>query len=281
MTRENSIAIFSPSSKPDTEDLKKAITNLSNLGFRIETSPYLEDERDFTEDSDYKRLMDFHWAFLKSNSTILMPSRGGYGLSRILDKISFLNFYQIQKTIFGYSDFTFVLNYLATFQNLRVFHGPMAAKNFSRLFEKNIDYFMKAVNGKSFEIQWEGEGWGEDKEVFVFGGNLTCFVHLIGTSYFPPLENALLFIEEINEDEYRVDRMLHYLKHTGILSKVAGVIVGYSDIGYDVYLRFFRRYTIPFSVGVPAGHGELNLPIPFGRMVKVSFNACKLEVKEF
>lgn len=255
--------------------------NLSKLGFEIETSPYLEDERDFTEDSDHKRLLDFRWALFESKSRIIMPSRGGYGLSRILDKIFSLDFYRVEKTILGYSDFTFVLNYLATFNNLRVFHGPMAVKNFSQVVEENVDYFMRAIKAESYEIAWGGEGRGEDKEAFIFGGNLTCLVHLIGTPWFPPLDRAILFIEEINEDEYRVDRMLHYLKHTGVLNKVAGVIVGYSDIGYDVYIRFFERYNVPFTVGIPAGHGELNFPIPFGRKVKVSFKACRLEIRKF
>ncbi len=278
MNSRELIAIFSPSSRPDQEKLKSAVRVLTKIGLEVSLSPFVFDERDLSEVSDNKRIEDLRWAFFKSPAKILMPSRGGYGIIRILERITTFDFAKVEKVLFGFSDFTFLLNFLSRYRNLRVFHGPMAVQNFSIEEEVNINYFLNAVSSQPYEIKWEGEGYGANNEAMIFGGNLTCFVNLINTPYLPDLKGAVILMEEIYEEPYRVDRMLYYLKNLGIFNLVSGVLIGFSDIGYDVYFNFFKKLRVPFSLGVPAGHGKVNIPIPIGRPVKVSFRDCKINV---
>ena len=278
MRSRESIAIFSPSSRPDPEKLKLAVRILTNIGFDVILSPFVLDERDLSEVSDNRRIEDIRWAFFNSPAKVLMPSRGGYGIIRILERIRAFDFAKVEKVLFGFSDFTFLLNYLSGYRNLRVFHGPMAVQNFSIEEVVNINYFLDAVFGRPYVIKWEGDGYGADTDATIFGGNLTCFVNLINTPYLPDLKGAVILLEEINEEPYRVDRMLYYLKNLGIFNLVYGVLIGFSDIGYDVYFNFFKKLRVPFSLGVPAGHGKVNIPIPIGRPVKVSFRNCKINV---
>jgi muramoyltetrapeptide carboxypeptidase len=271
------IATFSPSSKPNEELLEKAIQNLKGRGFEVELSPYLLGERGLNESSDEERFLDFRWAFFETNSPVIIPSRGGYGLSRILERISELDFSSARKTVIGFSDLTFVLNYLSSFENLTVFHGPMLATNLSKGDDEHFLYLERAVNKIPYEVQWEGDSSGGQFLGKIYGGNLTCFSLLVGTKFFPDLDDAILFLEEHNEAEYRVDRMLYFLKYSGVFQKVKAVIVGFSDVGYDVYINFFRKYKIPFSTNFPGGHGERNLPFPLGKVCE--FDADKNTLK--
>ncbi|MDI6850805.1 MAG: LD-carboxypeptidase [bacterium] len=272
------IATFSPSSKPDENLLKKAILNLESRGIKVELSPNLLGRRGLDVSSDKERFNDFKWAFFESRSTILIPSRGGYGLSRILDEIVKLNFAKVKKTLIGFSDLTFVLNFLSVFENFDIFHGPMLATNFFAGGDELFHYLEKVVNKVSYEIRWEGYSSGGRFSGKIYGGNLTCFSFLVNTNFLPHIQDFILFLEEYNEEEYRVDRMLHFLKYSGIFREVKGVIVGFSDVGYDVYINFFRKNKIPFSTNFPGGHGKMNLPFPIGRVCEFDADRNVLRV---
>ncbi len=266
------VATFSPSSKPNETVFYKSVKNLEKYGIEVEISPFALGERSLDDKSDFERIEDIKWVFSYSIAEVIIPTRGGYGLARVLEKLLDLPLSKgSSRTIFGFSDFTYLLNYLAALTNHRVFHGPMLVSNFSELEEVNLEYFLKASRREDYEVSWEGESKGEILFGRVFGGNLTCLCYIINTPFFPKVNDYLLFLEDWNEQEYRVDRMLHYLKVLGVFSSIKGVIVGYSDIGYDVYINFFKKINIPFSVGFPSGHGKVNLPIPFGLELKVDF----------
>ncbi len=273
------VATFSPSSKPSETDFYKSIENLEKHGIEVEISPFVLGERYLDDRSDFERAEDIKWAFNYSTAETIIPTRGGYGLERVLEKVLDLPLSKGSgKNIFGFSDFTFLLNYLACSSNYRVFHGPMLVSNFSQFEEINLEYFIKAVNCQNYEVSWEGESQGGMLTAEVFGGNLTCLCYIINTPFFPKVSDFILFLEDRNEQEYRVDRMLHYLKMLGVFSVAKGVLVGYSDIGYDVYINFFKKIGIPFSVGFPGGHGKINLPIPFGVELKLNFQENSVHV---
>lgn len=275
------IAVFTPSSAPDRKKARVAKTNLKKLGFSVQLSPYALGQRDLSSGSDVERFNDFRWALLESDARVLMPSRGGYGIIRVLDKISQLSWQNSDRVLVGFSDLTFVLNFVAESRALRVFHGPMLVNNFFDPVPQVVEYFERMCGGESYFVKWEGDSCGSRFSGKVFGGNLTCFTMLAGTPFCPNLRDSVLFIEDVHEEEYRVDRLLYTLKHLGVFQDIRGVLVGFSDIGYRVYVDFFRKNGIPFSTGFPGGHGVLNYPIPFGTELGIDFSKNTLFVHAF
>lgn len=207
---------------------------------------------------------------------VVVAARGGYGLSRILDRLDFEAIKRANRIIVGYSDFTaFNLAYLALAGGIS-FQGPSAG-DFGSVSPDpfTVENFFGAIEDADHALEFDTDGPACEVRGTLWGGNLALITALIGTKYLPKVRNGILFIEDVNEPAYRIERMLYQLLHAGVLEKQKAIIVGDfdpvtpmpNDNGYTVasLLAHFRsRLEVPVIGGLPFGHVVTKATLPVG-----------------
>ncbi len=208
---------------------------------------------------------------------LVIAARGGYGWSRLLDRLNFAAFAETRKRWMGHSDFTaFQLAALAH-AGLTTFAGPMAAYDFGAETPSayTLDHCWSLLGSSRYEVECAMDGPDFAGEGTLWGGNLALVAHLVGTAHFPQVDGGILFLEDIGEHPYRVERMLYQLHFAGVLARQRAVLFGTfngydltsNDNGYDMdavvahaRLHFGRNiYT-----GLPFGHCREKLTLPVG-----------------
>lgn len=265
----------------------RGIQRLEAAGHLVENQQVIARRDSRFAGNDVERLADLNaLVTLDTANTIVMPVRGGYGASRLLEGIDWQGLAERQRhaplLICGHSDFTAVqLGLLAT-DNVITFCGPMLAGNFGAeaLDDFTQAHFWRALRNETFTVTWEGDGPACDVEGRLWGGNLAMLVSLIGTPWLPAIENGILVVEDINEHPFRVERMLLQLHHAGILSRQKALVLGsFSrsapndyDAGFDLdamiaYLR--TRLAIPVVSGLAFGHEPQTVTLPLGAQARL------------
>jgi muramoyltetrapeptide carboxypeptidase len=224
-------------------------------------------------------------AQLSGENTIALAVRGGYGASRLLDRIDWQALAErLQNApllICGHSDFTVVQMALLC-KGVITFSGPMLAGNFGAetLNEFTLDHFWRALRNPEFTLEWRGSGPVCDVKGTLWGGNLAMLTSLIGTPWLPEINDGILVLEDINEHPFRVERMLLQLCHAGILSRQRAIVLGsFSgaepndyDAGYDlpVMIEYLQsRLNIPVISGLDFGHEQRTVTLPLGAQARL------------
>jgi muramoyltetrapeptide carboxypeptidase len=245
--------------------------------------------------TDEERLADLNAAFRDPSIDAVWCIRGGYGVTRILDRVDFEALARHPRPVLGYSDITALLAGVARRAGMVAFHAPTARAEMS-LFTRR--HFALALTDPRPAAALEPLPVPQDilvphenrivtirggvAEGPLAGGNLSLLQCLVGTPWFPELDGALLFLEDVNEDLYRIDRMLSHLRLAGALSRLRGVLVGrftnlkrhMSDgaLGVDeVLAHYFAPLGIPVAYGLPIGHIDAQWTLPIG--VRARFDA--------
>jgi muramoyltetrapeptide carboxypeptidase len=254
--------------------------------------------------TDDQRLDDLNDALGDSEIDAIWCIRGGYGTTRILDRVDFDALARRPKPLIGYSDITAVLNAATRRTGVVTFHAPMARVSmppFSRWhFERVLATAEPAgrlgrlpdqpdvLVPRENRIAALRGGVAEGK---LAGGNLTLLQCLVGTSHFPDLDDAILFLEDVGEDLYRVDRMLAHLRMAGALDRLTGIAVGrftelkrsMSDgaLGFDeVLATYFLPLGIPVAHGFPIGHIDDQWTLPLGVRARLDADRGELDLLE-
>jgi muramoyltetrapeptide carboxypeptidase len=283
MSRTFHIAVVAPSGyAPDPAAFTRGLGHLRSLGHTVQDFSANGTREQRFAASDAERVAQLHAAALDPDVEMVIALRGGYGLSRLLPAIDFnlltRSVLEGGKRWVGHSDFTVVqLGMLAT-AGAGSFAGPMICDDFSRadLSEFTHQHFWQCVTQDTYRIDVDVQGNPVARiEGTLWGGNLTMLCHLIGTPWMPTVQDGILFIEDVNEHPYRVERMLLQLAHAGVLHQqraiVFGDFSGYKlsdyDNGYDFnqmlsYLR--ARFELPILQGLPFGHMKDKLTLPVG-----------------
>jgi muramoyltetrapeptide carboxypeptidase len=273
------IAIAAPGGYAlDEAALARGIARMEAQGFVVHN--YYEPELKFQRfgGTDEARLAQLNAAAADPQVQVVMALRGSYGISRILPQIDFRAMADSGKLFVGYSDFTAFHMGLMQATGRISFAGPMICDDFIR--DEPVDYTLdqlwNCLRGPVHTVRGSGAGNPEvDLHGTLWGGNLAMLVHLLGTPYFPKIDGGILFVEDINEHPYRVERMLLQLLHAGVLDRqkalVLGDVSGYKlaafDNGYDfdAMLAYIRsRLSIPVLTGLPFGHIKERCTLPFG-----------------
>jgi muramoyltetrapeptide carboxypeptidase len=224
-------------------------------------------------------------AQLSGENTIALAVRGGYGASRLLDRIDWQALAErLQNApllICGHSDFTAVQMALLC-KGVITFSGPMLAGNFGAetLNEFTLDHFWRALRNPEFTLEWRGSGPVCDVKGTLWGGNLAMLTSLIGTPWLPEINDGILVLEDINEHPFRVERMLLQFCHAGILSRQRAIVLGsFSgaepndyDAGYDlpVMIEYLQsRLNIPVISGLDFGHEQRTVTLPLGAQARL------------
>lgn len=216
---------------------------------------------------------------------LVMAARGGFGCSRLLPALDLDGLAASGRALLGCSDLTCLLNALAA-RGLVSLHGPMLTQ-LARLDAPSRDDLLALLAGRP---RWPSPLAGRPLRPGqargpLLGGNLTLLCHLLGTPHFPPLEGAILLLEDLGEAPYRLDRLLTQLELAGVWRQVAGVAVGsLSDQPSDAEVLTGtvaeRLSTLPLPVvmGLPVGHGPANRLVPLGALAEIDGEAGRLTV---
>jgi muramoyltetrapeptide carboxypeptidase len=282
---DDEVAILSPASFPHTENWKQGVEVLENWGLRVRNAPNYLSRHFGLGGTDAERLSDLQQMLDDPSIKAIFPIRGGYGSSRLLDSLDFSGFKSNPKWIVGFSDITALLCEVDRLGFASI-HGPMpnnfcqkggesALQNlYTALFEGVV-----SVSAPAHSLNRLGKASAE-----IIGGNLSLLCHLIGSSTFTSTAGKILFLEEVGERLYHVDRMLLQLKRAGIFQNLAGLIVGgFTDcneasltIGktaFELVAEHTSGTSFPIAFDFPSGHISNNQPLVFGVKTKLLVNA--------
>jgi muramoyltetrapeptide carboxypeptidase len=293
--QQATIGFFSPSGLvADASKIESSAHYFQNMGHRVFLDERVANQWKYFAGTDDERLAAFHAMLRNPAIDVVMASRGGYGLSRILHRIDFDEVKASRKIFIGHSDFD--IFHLANLANGGIsFAGPMPAVDFykpqnSAFTEKNFWGLFSSTEYKIENIASQRDLAPQTIEGVIWGGNLSVLVHLLGTKYFPSIEGGILFVEEINEEPYHIERMLLQLKHAGVLDKQKAVVFGqfnrciptqFSSQPYNIddVLQFMRDViTCPTLTNLPFGHVENKMTIPVGAIAKISIKSNSYDI---
>ena len=277
--RRTGIAIVAPGGyAPDEAVFRLALARLEAGGWLVHN--YYDPSRKHQRfgGSDAERVGQLHAAARDPDVDIIIALRGGYGMSRLLPAIDFDLLAASGKMLVGHSDFTALQLGLLARTGATSFAGPMICDDFTRAdpSEFTMKHFRSCLLTREHAVTVEAAGNPTLAATgMLWGGNLTMLNHLLGTPYLPDIDGGILFVEDVNEHPYRVERMLLQLLHAGILQRQRALLLGdFSayrlsdyDNGYDFaamldYLRATLR--VPVLTGLPFGHIRDKLTLPVG-----------------
>lgn len=286
--------IIPPASKISKIFIDQAITIIESWGLEVNLSKNWDKNHFGFAGTDNERFQAFQDLLDNKEIKCIFCARGGYGTSRIIDQLDLSGFNSSPKWIIGYSDITVLINKLLNHQYSSI-HGPMPI-NFREDNSKESLLVLKKFlfNGMYPEIsittkKQNRPGFASGELV---GGNLTMLTNSIGTSTQLNTDGRILFIEDIDERMYRIDRMLVHMKRAGMFRKLKGLIVGHftditerQEFGYSIeelILSHTGKLDFPVCFGAPIGHTMPNYPIIVGAnySLHVESNNATLALKE-
>ena len=297
------IAIVSPSAyAPDEEAYFTGLRFLESQSCKVYS--YYSPEKKYLRfgATDEERIKQIHEAAKNDDVKIILALRGGYGCSRIIPHLDFNLLADSGKLLVGFSDITALHLAMLAKANACSFAGPMLCSDFGRnpICMPTCDYFWQCVTSPSHTVYWEipknDVGINEDIDVSgtLWGGNLSIFTHLLGTPYFPKIKDGILFLEDVNEHPYRIERMMLQLFYAGVLSGQRAIVLGdFSgvettgyDNGYNVETMLsYLRSVIPTPIltGLPFGHIERKITLAVGSKANLysSKMRCTLEMTDY
>lgn len=284
LKRGDPVAVLSPAGPlQDEPALTRGLARLRSWGLRPKLMPHARLSTGYLAGDDAKRADDLQQAINDPTIRGIVCVRGGYGCTRILDRIDFKPLAKDPKPIVGYSDVTALLAAAWREVGLIGFHGPMVATSKAYamgkectelqrklLFDHTVAARLPAPNKSQAHVLRTGQARGP-----LLGGNLSLVQALIGTPWQLETRRALLFLEDVGEDPYRVDRMLTQLLQCGMLQQAAGVILGdfhisktplgsLQDEMVDVFADRLGKLKIPVVYGLPFGHLAASWTLPTG-----------------
>ncbi len=289
LQKGDKIGIVSPAGKIEQGKIDAAVNALENLGLKVVLGNHIFDEYHQFAGRDLNRLKDFQQMLDDSEIKAILCSRGGYGCVRLLELVDFDLFLRKPKWIIGYSDITVFHSYLNNILEVESLHSVMPIN------------FRDDPTGKSTETLFLGMfGTIEDYNIpphsfnrlgvaegEIIGGNLSILYSLRGTIMDFEMHGKILFIEDVGEELYHIDRMMHNLRLGGKLSELQALVVGgfsgmkagnpkFGKSAYEIIKESVSNYSYPVVFGFPAGHLNDNWTIPLGRYVKINVDEEKV-----
>lgn len=281
ITEQTTIGICAPSGRVDEAALKRGVGYLQDLGHRVVVPHEVMHEWRYFAGSDEERVAGLHALVDDPEVKLVMVARGGYGLSRVLPLIDWNRIAASAKAYVGFSDFTAFNMAAYACSNLVTFHGPMVSVDFGHesLDSFTEQHFWMALSRPSHRIDDVpcDHDYGERRvDGTLWGGNLSLLAHLVGTPYFPAIDQGILYVEEIAEEPYAVERLFMQLYHCGALARQRALVLGdFTDCRPTNPVRYpyameevieTLRRLLPFPVvtGFPFGHIPRKATLPFG-----------------
>jgi len=274
LRRGDLVAVVAPAGAIDDLDLNAGVRVLETSGFRVRLGASVRNRNGYFAGTDRERAADIHAMFRDPEVRGILTARGGYGSGRILPLLDPEIVRAYPKIFVGHSDVTCLLNDFVQRAGMVTFHGPMVA-GLPHRPEITVP-FLAMLRGERI-------GWHQTAEAVIqpgtaegviVGGCLSLIVSQLGTPFGMETRGRLLFLEDVNEKPYRIDRMLTQMRQAGLFDEVAGVIFG-DMIGCgdpagervsvcDVISEVFATADYPVAYGLPSGHGRGTVTLPLG-----------------
>jgi muramoyltetrapeptide carboxypeptidase len=296
LKKGDAVGLLALACRVDFEILKPAIELMENdWGLKVILGESLTSEYHQFAGNDAVRAKDFQLMLNNPEIKAIFSARGGYGSSRLLDNIDFTTFQKSPKWVIGFSDITAVHCHIHTL-NIESLHATMPKLFLQEGGEKSLESLRKILFGEifSYEISPNEMNRLGVVEGQLIGGNLAILVHVIGSKSDINYDNKILFLEDVNEYLYNIDRMMIQLKRSGKLQNLAGLIVGNFSDCLDNQVPFGKTaneiiqeavvdYNFPVCYNFPVGHEPENWAMPCGREVifKVENHEIILMAKPF
>lgn len=279
LKKGDKIGIVACARKISKEEMSPAITMMQNWGLDVVLSPNLFKVKDQFAGTDEERIADLQQMLNDPSIKAVISARGGYGTIRLIDKLDFKTFKAQAKWIIGYSDITVLHSHI---NNMRIetLHASMPI-NFA-VNEEATASLKKALFGEKMGYQVVAHLLNRkgEAEAELVGGNLSLLYALNASASDIDTKGKILFLEDLDEYLYHIDRMMISMKRSGKLDKLAGLIIGgmsdmkdnavpFGKTAEEIILDAVKEYNYPICFGFPAGHIDRNLAMIFGRKVKL------------
>jgi muramoyltetrapeptide carboxypeptidase len=281
------VALIAPAKVVDQEATFSFLDYYKLKGLEVKIGKHVTEQWDLFAGNDSQRLEDLQQAMDDPDIKALFCARGGYGTSRIIDQLDFSGMLKSPKWLVGFSDITYLLGQLQR-DGIASVHGPMPSffdsSNQDSLasFDKLFDLLTGRLS--AYHVAGHHENIIGNAEGYLAGGNLSILSSSLGTLSQFNYKEAILFVEEVGEPLYAIDRMFRHLLRAGVFNPVKGVIIGqFTDIKpaakpfpvdfYGLVKGYFTTLGIPVAFGFPSGHEALNLPLPIGKKVQLKVDA--------
>lgn len=285
LKKGDTIGLVSPANSVDLEKLKSAAENLERFGFKVKLAKNADKSWYSFAGTDLERANDINEFFRDDEVDTIMCVRGGYGGIRLLNHLDYELIKKNPKPFIGYSDITSMHMAFSKKCNLKTYHGPMAASNFSGDYdEKTLNHFLKVMEKNE---DYHLENFSKELKFYnslsskgeLIGGNLAVLVSSLGTEFDYDYTGKILFLEDIGESTYKIDRMLWQLKNFGVFEKISGVILGDfanceksadNDMSLkDVFDSHFEKFDKPVISNLESGHCTPMLTLEFGKILEI------------
>lgn len=281
----DTVAIVAPSGilKNRDKEVQQAVELLKSWKLNVVIGNHVFSQADHFAGTDDERCEDFQNALDNPNISAIWCARGGYGTVRILDKLDYSKFKENPKWLIGYSDITALHNQVHN-EGVQSLHALMCVSLTKDLeeIEESVSSFKDAIFGKPRNYILKGSTYNKEGDAIgqLVGGNLTILHTMLGSKESIDTSGKILFIEEIGEYKYHIDRMLQSLKRAGYFENCKGVIVGdmskmrknttlWGTSVEQLILDAFAEYNFPIAFNMPAGHEKDNRALVLGRTVEL------------
>lgn len=294
LQKGDSVGICAPAKRIDYIEIEYAIDVLQSWGLKVKLGETIGKGKYLFAGTDEERRADFQQLLDDPEVNAIFSARGGYGCVKIIDDLDFTALNQQPKWLIGFSDFTVFHCHIFRHFNWPTLHASMpvffpnnskAAINSLKkvLFDGAIQY---KINSPFPELCLDGEAEGK-----IIGGNLSVIYSLCGSDSGLKTNKYILFLEDLCEYFYHVDRMMENLKRNGIFEQLSAVIVGsftdmkdgalpYGSNAYEILFSYFKQANIPVFTGFPAGHTPDNRPLIFGQNTRLSIEKSCLNLSQ-
>lgn len=265
------IGVAAPSSIFDEQAFHKGVLCLESMGFKVHIPSGITGRYRYLAGTDRQRADVLNALFSDPEVKGIIAARGGFGAMRLLPLLDWDTIVKNPKLFIGFSDPTALINVLVCKSRICAVHGPNlvslggADKKTLESFSKTMAGCFTRVDLPPDQVIVPGRAAGR-----LSGGNLATLVHMIGTAYQPDFTDCILFIEDVGEPAYKIDRMLTQMKMAGVLEGVKGVLTGsFENCDNEAYIpqiikEVFFDADIPICMGIDVGHGAVNLSLPMG-----------------
>jgi len=278
------LAIAAPSSSFEKEPFLRGVEKLKSLGFKVMFQEDIFATRRYLAGTDERRSQELIGYLTDPSIKAILTARGGYGAGRILNKLDAAQSQFSPKVLLGYSDFTSILNYFGQMLGWVTFQGPCLAKDFDQLSPRGLESLVQALTStkplgeiSAPELITIHPGTAEG---ILVGGCLSLITCTLGTPYQINTQNKILYLEDVGEKPYSIDRMLLQLRQAGLFDELRGIVFGplkdtHHDLNYvtDLLKEWVADLPIPIVFNFPSGHVTDSLTIPFG--INTRLNATK------
>jgi muramoyltetrapeptide carboxypeptidase len=286
------------------EDVQIAIESLEVLGFKVKKGEHMFDRYGYLAGTDQDRATDINKMFADKSVNGIMAMHGGWGCARILPLLDYKTIERNPKVFIGYSDITALLVGIYTKTGLVTFHGPVGSSSWNSFSVENFKNLL--IEGKAVQMTnpvKKGDNLVQtDDRIYtinkgtatgrLIGGNLTVLSHILGSPYTPDFRGSILFLEDVGEDIYRMDRMITQLKLAGILNQISGFVFGKctdcppSKGGYgsltmeDIFEDHIKPLKIPAFSGSMIGHIRDKFTVPVGLEATIDAGVGSITLSE-